>query len=889
MSIDIQFYDNDELKIFDQQQRILLEDVKYKANKKFYDNIQGGFSFVNTSLGNARIEINMLTPQAEYAVGKLLLGELDDIDEKRLGPFLDIVNYIPFARDALISVYLDSIKFLNAEVIDDEKIINPLTNRSININGRTFRNIYKSIKLFGEFIPLVKYDEIEYDLSNGSCFPSALKEILGVKITNRILNKIISGKKITDGFTIDEIEKIMINRKQNCIIRAITGDIIEEIKGKKSWRGKKLEFILTQNHVNTIHELKCIDNSPIYLEGENYKTVKNRTLLTDDLKLFEKLKQNNKSQIEHTIKRFYYNTNLIIFDDLAKEKCDIVQKAENKVWSAFCVLMKKIGKIKGYIPENFINHFYGIRPERILQIEDGETKYVIDQNKSYSYQLTRNDIILPVADISIKITKYKGEYITGHYFYNIDISKTDDIIAPFNNMTCSGYTVKKLQSEKQVKKINWVYKSHTNLRCKDLKDKYSHKLKVRFVGVLGSKYSCRTIKYDNVSNIEAEALSYIYGTELSYDRNNKQLLIHKNNKLYNSGILAHLVVKELTNIDLYEKNKEILRLNPNAILNRVYVDSLGYNCSSKFKYGKLGKKPGMFKIEKSKTGERRYQFYNNIEKIDIPKYKKPKKLKQKDILKLIKDKKGFKLLGGPGYGKSYNINNVITKECKRLDYKYLVFGATRENSKDLNTGTFDKYIYKKSDYEIQQLFNKVDFIIIDEASQLTQFNLFKLDFIRRNCNTSIILVGDPYQCKAIDTKTPDSHLVGWFCNQLCDYNEVILVWHKNARYTKELDDFLIKFKKLWRNHKKRNEHVINNLKIATDETEKKLCYNVQLSKDIGGKTVHTAQGKTIDEPYTIYQVESEMKYRPNVLYTAISRGRNMDDIYIVLDDEIEKK
>lgn len=277
MSIDIQFYDNDELKIFDQQLRLLLEETKYKANKKFYDNIQGGFSFVNTSPGNARIEINMLKPQAEYAVGKLLLGELDDIDEKRLGPFLDIVNYIPFARDALISVYLDSIKFLNAEVIDDEKIINPLTNRSIKINGRTFRNIYKSIKLFGEFIPLVKYDEIEYDLSNGSCFPSALKEILGVKITNRILNKIISGKKITDGFTIDEIEKIMINRKQNCIIRAITGDIIEEIKGKKSWRGKKLEFILTQNHVNTIHELKCIDNSPIYLEGENYKTVKNRT------------------------------------------------------------------------------------------------------------------------------------------------------------------------------------------------------------------------------------------------------------------------------------------------------------------------------------------------------------------------------------------------------------------------------------------------------------------------------------------------------------------------------------------------------------------------------------------------------------------------------------
>jgi hypothetical protein len=117
-------------------------------------------------------------------------------------------------------------------------------------------------------------------------------------------------------------------------------------------------------------------------------------------------------------------------------------------------------------------------------------------------------------------------------------------------------------------------------------------------------------------------------------------------------------------------------------------------------------------------------------------------------------------------------------------------------------------------------------------------------------------------------------------------------WHPDARYDEEYDlflDGLLKFEHGGRDKKciKYILEFFNNgdqKQIFDDGDEDnnniKLCYTHKKGGEINNyMTVHKAQGQTIDNMYSIYEItKMDMK----ILYTAFSRGVSKDCVNIYI-------
>ena len=915
-----------------------LSKVSFRDNKRFYDNVIGEFSFnttekpsiLNNYTSKALVDLQMDTPNAEIIVGRILLGL-----PVRQTIYND-VGKLQFARKSFKQIYVDKVKFLNAEERERKvrgkevkQILNPQTNRFITIDKRKFRSLYNQIKLRGLYIPLNGFDNIEYKQDNGACVVSALKNIYNILLNDKKLSKILGkSKSINEGLDLQEILIIAEKYKLNVICKTITNDDVIRVKNKKSWKGKCLEFVINNNH---LYLVKGSDTNikryrPKYINNIDDIKGKYNTYYTDNLQLYKQLKETikNKNNTNYTHTSIIYNNNNIVFDNLSPEKCKYLSGQQTSFWG----VIDSMFNFTSYMSLEMVEYFKQINPVRYY-IKCGTSKkntklteyfnsivnINIDQNKSYYSQLLKN-IRLPITCINDKFVKYNNEKIKQYAFYNIDVKYTDIIIAPTKNLTCSGYTVEKLKKQNRIKKIRSVFTpSKTKPILTSKIKKLGPSLIIRYIGWLSKTSSTIYKKFDNVSNEEYEALRYLYGDkQLRYENNT--LSIVKSSLKNKTGILVNLIVKELTNIDLYDMNKKILKLNKGLELRRIYTDCLGYFMPNihLFKSPPLNKNiPGCFKNENKIKKIERLAYrqnidfawdnmvsteYQHIQIIDTPIIENKKLKKCKDIVKILDKRQGFKLLGGPGYGKTYSIQNIIIPYFIKNKLNYQLHGATNDNSEMLNTNTFHKEVSGLSNYELECKYKDIDYIIIDEASQLTQSVFCKLYYIKENTNTKIILVGDQYQCISVDAFS-DSWLVGDFCNKLCDYNVKQLVWHKNSRYSKILNDILEEIKKYIDSGrvapKSLLKFILKHFKQEDDGLSVPdglhLGYNVYLTKEYNNiKTIHTAQGKTISTPYHIYQIENRLIHLPRVLYTALSRASDINNITIIRNDPyIEKK
>ena len=111
--------------------------------------------------------------------------------------------------------------------------------------------------------------------------------------------------------------------------------------------------------------------------------------------------------------------------------------------------------------------------------------------------------------------------------------------------------------------------------------------------------------------------------------------------------------------------------------------------------------------------------------------------------------------------------------------------------------------------------------------------------------------------------------------ELCQYNEFKIEWHDKARYGKDYDTFLNKLLSFGiHQHEERTEHVKSYFKNQTkkigdkDNNNRKICFTNDTAKKVSGITTHKAQGETINENLSVYEIDRMSR---EVVYTALSR------------------
>jgi hypothetical protein len=889
-----------------------IEQRGIRMNNSFYNRVNGDFEFVNVNGREGRLLLNMTSPQDEYIVGRLLLNDTENIDMGRIGNLANIVNYMqtPFIK-TFRDEYMNALQYIDQNVDRFNRVNNVRTGRDIKVDNRTYKSIYGSIKLKSViYKPLGKYNTIEYKVKT-NCVFDYMKDYHRIGLNQKKINDILGCEKdINEGFTYIEIFKIACKYNFDVNVMDVTGNIIDTHEANDEKRKcKKLEFIINGEHMYVIKQgNKKVCTSVIYIK--NIEEIKGtfQQYITSDFKLFSELKNkyaDENIQIDYTVNKVYYGTNQIHYDMNASNDLPLIEGKFRSIYH----YIDSFYKLRGSLNNESIQYFKSINHIRNTnKYTDQNNTEQFDHNGSYASHLFKN-CKYPIPSVNDHWEKYDGRTTKPYNFYYIKVEDTDDILCIHKKGCYVGY----LLIELEISGIEFkILKMFNVSGCRQAHtDKFNKYQLRRYIGWLYKTTSTSSSKYENIKDDELDALKVKYEDELK-ERNNT-ITISKHNIKVTTGILVNLMIKDLTNIFLFRFNKSIMMKNKNVILNTIKTDSLGYISKKKLKTPTLCDDIGKFKNESHKikpiTKEFKTKKYANgtfnfkDKKPDTLKLKKlnnPEPTKD-NILNFLKQKQSFGLYGGPGYGKSYSINKIIIPYLKENNKKYLLCGATKEACGDDHT--INREFKNMSMNNLVTKFNKIDYIIIDEAGLLTQNMLQHIEYVKRNTTCNIILIGDEFQCPSVDS-FGESYLIGFYCRQILDNNMIILKWHKHARYTKELDNVLNLIKKNFKNSRNIKKIVNNNFKFTNkSKTILNMAYThktcdkyingtksktssilfEQAIKKKGDKvcfTVHWMQGKTIDVKYTINDID-KMYYNPHVLYTAISRAKSIDQIRMI--------
>lgn len=277
----------------------------------------------------------------------------------------------------------------------------------------------------------------------------------------------------------------------------------------------------------------------------------------------------------------------------------------------------------------------------------------------------------------------------------------------------------------------------------------------------------------------------------------------------------------------------------------------------------------------------------------INKTKKQTYFKKDGIDKLLKHRESFQLIGAPGVGKSHSLKKIIIPYLNENNLKYIVSSTTKENAKDVNGETIQSMlgVGKYSYFDLRHEYKNIDYLIIDESSQLSQKLLKYINYIKLHTSTKFIFIGDNNQCKSIDAYK-ESWLDTWYVKNLADNNIVKLEWHKKARYDNKMNELICFMTNNMKNKYTVKKYVYGRIKKRVKTiTEKNICYYNSTIKTLENEkikcnTTHKQQGKTIDEDFSIHDVYN---MPIDVLYTAISRAKSLDQITLIVPQQIYDK
>ena len=779
--------------------------------------------------------------------------------------------------------------------VAEKQVKNPITNRWIKKQSATYKRLFKNIKLKSViYAPLENFNTIDYDVDK-YCVPSFLKTFLLKKEWGAICDDLEKVQTPTS----DELTCMMNSIGYNLNVYIHDGECIQEQTEHK----KKLNIMIHDDHM--------------YVLGNRgiEKTIKDVKIV--DVNEFDKIKSESYT-----------------------ESTKISGGTKYKLINKFTENDKEFG-LRGTYTHANVNFFEtcGIRPIRYI---DGDIDGVqaIDINSCYQNIMFNDRYIFPIQD-GTEITEaycMKKDEIQRHGFYYVSINKKDDILCKlFGTHDCWMYG-DVIISMKLLKHITIKYKNVCKmaktapkkptddvLKSKKLEHTFYTGYLAKYETTKTKTYECKgdeatayMEKYENDGAYFVEGLCYHtytengkkrqksthYENEAERDELKKQypdaLFINPNVKydqrffLKSSGMYAYLSILQYARLQLYQIYCEIMKIDKNIKVSKIYTDSITFDnpLSSNIdmyvdKLNKMLKSKHGFMVKKELST---YAWEHNEIVADVPVIDDSKRTYHDDIIKLLDINKSFCINARAGYGKSHTIKNIIIPHLDAHGKKHILTSTTIEDAKKMGCDVINSLLATKTAHldKIKNDFNDIDYLIIDEAGRLNMHLLNVLEYIKRHTNVKIIFAGDINQCDYDNIEIMDTYAF----NKLCDHNVYTIQWHEKARYDKQYDDFLNSISTFSRGgHDPACIKLIKsffgaNVKSSKDKKDDsngiKLTWTNGYGKQFDKNermTVHKAQGKTIDETYSIYEIE---RMGRKVLYTALSRCTKPEYIHIYI-------
>jgi len=778
---------------------------------------------------------------------------------------------------------------------------NPITKRNLVVGSRRY------IKIFGKIgLRKVTYDKLEnyntqdYDIDS-YCVPSYLKSKLGKKEYQKIECDLIE----TPTPTYIQLTKILNSIQYDLNVFIHDKECIQQQNTNK----KKIDIMIHDVHM---YVLKNVRNGKITEIECNTKYI--------EIEDFYKLRSE------------CYSSNYKIVNGIKYKPIDRYKEIE------------KHFHFRSSFSQNNISFYQdcNIRPVRFLT-HNVKNNGGLDINRCYYDILQNKNYVFPKHDGS-EITMIYDGHIERRGFYYIEdlIDRTDierDIFGDKSFWTI-GYTI----IEMNILKRCTIKYQHIAINYEkiDKTNKFTHLDLVRYSGYLASyesqttsTYECNDLeqkayldKYPNSHPIQGkikmkkerkgkkqtgeknEKITYNYKTEIERNEILKTIKVenikyeHKprieiiNSKYKKtSAMYVYLAILSYARLQIWHIYNAVKKIYPDVQIKKIYTDSIAFNIDTKL-LGKIEMKDNkeyvnMDKFNKnfSKLGfsvKYEYSSFSWNHKFNYPIEPKIKSEliinAYNDINEVLKFNQGFSINAKAGYGKTHCIKNQIIPYLQKHNKQYMLCSTTKESAEIYdNCNIIQNVLFSKgtSRESTNNIFKDIDYLIIDECSFLSTDILTNISHIKiGNPNLKVIFAGDVNQCTFGRSVLHDSVYF-----DLCDNNEYIMEWHKNARYSKVYDQFLSTL--LTFNHgseKKCQEYIksffkIKDIKTDIDTNNIKLCWTHEFGETLDTySTVHASQGKTYDN-YSIYETT---RMPISVLYTALSRGRDPTKIDIYL-------
>jgi hypothetical protein len=890
----------------------------------------GSFEYTSTKTG-ASYNISIVDGYDASLLLHIMYGKLKNTNKYPVGyrKVIDLFNIAGALPEGFKEKVLQCILPWLPE-IKHNKVINPITKRSIKYNKQTYKNIFKNIKLKAiDYIQPQIFKTKDYKVIN-NCVYDYLKTYLTKKQFCSTLPKLT---KYNNQPTYPQLTRILNKLSINLNVYIIDKEQLQEQTEFK----KTLNILIHNSHMYVLHA--CV-----------YKKISSKEVNQNEfdniLQLTDIIQYTNSSVIHNGIK----------YKPKAKNTKDITSYFNSTFSNSNIMFFKGCD----------------IRPVKYCSDKPHESG--IDIDACYSNILQNPDYIYPITSGDEYTKVYNNKPIKRAYFYYITIIKpTEEQTILFKNECwVLGYVLKEMKQLNIKMKIHFMHVVKNSIKSPDFtytkNDAIFYKTKeikktpdnilnvkhrdlILAVGSMAGYITRPTTTYKINDEAELNALKMKYsddsfiseytkdyniieseikkrkeknqdikdlfeGEEIAETPINKAVNIRLERYKKKSALYTSLAIMSYCKLQLYIIFKTFQKMDKSLKISKVITDYIGFNKHISTKKIINANSALLHHNIKLKKQYSEYTFKHNVyepEKV-TPETREMEEHDEIEFINMLNKNVSFSIIGRGGYGKTYSIQNIIIPYLNKNNKKFILSSTTKANAEELQnkcnviTECIQQILFTKdkSLNNLVEKFKDIDYIIIDESSQMQMDVINTLEYLKTHTNLKVITSGDINQCGAMDAQ--GSCIKSWMNTRpfysLVDYNTLKLTFKENSRYTKEHDTFLNdiletdgdkrKIKKVLIGYfgktqiidfKKYDSNKINitysnkygrenfsqskkNKSITEDKTE----YSSHWI------TVHAIQGKSIEEPHNIHEF---MNMTLNVLYTALSRTTKKEYINLI--------
>lgn len=753
-------------------------------------------------------------------------------------------------------------------------------NTSLNVSQMPLRDAQRK--------PLNHMYCIHYKSTSGKCaldwINSNIKQLqkLGKKRKDKIYKELQEEYRKNKILTYEPFTRILENNQVSATIYLITGAILYESENKNRIH---YYFTISNDHIYQLpkkHNPKYNNHKSIYLPEEKYNEV-----LRDYKNIYDM------SMIEHG--HFFICD---YKDNKAAKPIKYMIQYENKDSD-----INKILKIKGTYSRTTELFYAKSELHTATYYNTDDTKeYRYDLSKAHRSVLSNADYLFPVSTGLEKYREYTpGQRIERIYFYQVELKNKH--MTPFkelfpittihskknNKIWLYGEMLLELMKTPEYKNNMIILKEFYNFRYTVGNPKIAEFDNVdvcHFSGALVRLLNKSTKSINTRSDEEISELTRIYKSRGSgvYKTDTG---INICDKYFNqtTGILSKMALLQYVNINLLHIYHTAKKSNPNVKITSVLSDCIAFD--SPILETNLKTPHGInYKLEnKKKHDYSTHELFPDIEYFD-------QMINEKSTIPII-DKNDIswigkcsaKISGMAGMGKSYYIKNVVIPELQKQKKTFLCSSSTIENAnmwkKDFPESTHIQTIINSSHSysDMCALLRPYNYLFIDESSQLNMYIVNMLNKIKQFLNIKIVFIGDSNQCLNVENlDILNSRII----NKMVDYS-IQLEYHEKARFTPEYYKFLCTALKLGiRSIPAMRKYILKHPLVNNEKKNSSIniCYTHKFGESMDNyQTIHSTQGKTIEEVFNVYELYKIPDYR--IIYTAISRARDFKYIRIV--------